>query len=175
MKELAFLMFIIGCGYAALKLAACFSRTPIRRRYFAIPSQTSFNILWGFSFYLGFAALTFSPLWLRTLSSVITTMLLSVILYRYMLLKRFRGCRFPCANRILAANLRRQQQNDKLVNQPYNRDEALAVLGLPPFSQNTDSLVGQRLSELENLQKSAPELPYLPELLSQLKKALSLK
>lgn len=175
MKELAFLMFIIGCGYAAVKLAACFGSATIRRKYFAFPSQAGFNILWGFVFYLGFAALTLQFWWLRIACLIAALVLLSVILYQYALLRHLRGRCLGCINRFLANKLRRQQQNDKQVSRPYNRDEALAVLGLPPFSQNADSLVGQRLSDLENLQKSAPELPYLADLLTQLKEALSLK
>lgn len=175
MKELAFLMFIIGCGYAAVKLATWFSSAAIRRKYFAFPSQAGFNILWGFVFYLGFATLTLPLLWLRIACLIATTILLSVILYQYILLKHFRSRCFSGINRFLAAKLCRQQQNDKQVGRPYNRDEALAVLGLPPFSPNEAPLVRQRLAELENLQKSAPELPYLTDLLSQLKAALSLK
>ena len=57
MKELALLMFFVGCGYALAKLIERFSPADGRRIFFAIPSQASFNVLWGFVFYLGFAAL----------------------------------------------------------------------------------------------------------------------
>ena len=57
MKELALLMFFVGCGYALAKLIERCSPADGRRIFFAIPSQASFNVLWGFVFYLGFAAL----------------------------------------------------------------------------------------------------------------------
>ncbi len=53
MKELALLMFFVGCGYALAKLIERFSPADGRRIFFAIPSQASFNVLWGFVFYLG--------------------------------------------------------------------------------------------------------------------------
>ena len=50
MKELALLMFFVGCGYALAKLIERFSPADGRRIFFAIPSQASFNVLWGFVF-----------------------------------------------------------------------------------------------------------------------------
>lgn len=73
MKELALLMFFVGCGYALAKLIERFSPADGRRIFFAIPSQASFNVLWGFVFYLGFAALVIHHHhWLRLLFALTT-------------------------------------------------------------------------------------------------------
>ena len=80
MKELALLMFFVGCGYALAKLIERFSPADGRRIFFAIPSQASFNVLWGFVFYLGFAALVIHHHhWLRLLFALTAVWELSCI------------------------------------------------------------------------------------------------
>ena len=175
MKELAFLMFLIGCGYVALRLAARFSKAPIRRRCFVIPSQAGFNILWGFAFYLGFAALTAHHLWAKIMLGGAIVFLILVIIHRRGLLKHFGKPDCAYFNRLLAKQLKCQQESDQALNQSYTRSEALAVLGLPAVTENKNPQLAARLNQLENLQASSPELPYLAELLPQLRKALSLK
>lgn len=175
MKELAFLMFIIGCGYVAIKLAARFSNTPIRRRHFAIPSQAGFNILWGFAFYLGFAALTAHHHWAKIISVISIICLMLIIIYRHALLRQLNKPFCPYFNRLFAKQLKQQQSSDMLLNQPYTRSEALAVLGLPNTVEDRNPLPAARLKLLENLHSSNPGLPYLNDLLPQLRNALSLK
>lgn len=129
MKELALLMFFVGCGYALAKLIERFSPADGRRIFFAIPSQTSFNVLWGFVFYLGFAALVIHHHhWLRLLFALTAVCLLGIILYRREL---FRSVSVPEGRKFtgrLEKALLRQQQEDRRLNRSYSRTEALSVL-----------------------------------------------
>ncbi len=98
MKELALLMFFVGCGYALAKLIERFSPADGRRIFFAIPSQASFNVLWGFVFYLGFAALVIHHHhWLRLLFALTAVCLLGIILYRGSRSARRHVCQQPVA------------------------------------------------------------------------------
>ena len=114
MKELALLMFFVGCGYALAKLIERFSPADGRRIFFAIPSQASFNVLWGFVFYLGFAALVIHHHhWLRLLFALTAVCLLGIILYRREL---FRSVSAPEGRKFtgrLEKALLRQQQEDR--------------------------------------------------------------
>ena len=117
MKELALLMFFVGCGYALAKLIERFSPADGRRIFFAIPSQASFNVLWGFVFYLGFAALVIHHHhWLRLLFALTAVCLLGIILYRREL---FRSVSAPEGRKFtgrLEKALLRQQQEDRRLN-----------------------------------------------------------
>lgn len=175
MKELALLMFFVGCGYALAKLIERFSPADDRRIFFAIPSQASFNVLWGFVFYLGFAALVIHHHhWLRLLFALTAVCLLGIILYRREL---FRSVSAPEGRKFtgrLEKALLRQQQEDRRLNRSYSRTEALSVLGLPAATSADSPLPAQRMKMLDTLNQTA-NLPYLGDLLPQLQTALPLK
>lgn len=59
MKELSLLMFVVACGYVLGRFLNRFAAGSVRQRNFFIPSQADSNLLWGFAFYFGFAALMF--------------------------------------------------------------------------------------------------------------------
>ncbi len=175
MKELALLMFFIGCGYALNSLANRFSGKKNRRLYFYIPSAASFNIIWGFIFYLGFGILIASHLWLKTALAAIL-LLLAVYLVRQWLISKFFATHKPaCAGRLLARKLIKQSAADIVYNHPYTRSEALRLLGLPASQKDLDNKISARLSLIENLPFSENNAQSRDLLLASLRQALSEK
>ena len=152
MKELALLMFFVGCGYALAKLIERFSPADGRRIFFAIHHHH----------------------WLRLLFALTAVCLLGIILYRREL---FRSVSAPEGRKFtgrLEKALLRQQQEDRRLNRSYSRTEALSVLGLPAATSADSPLPAQRMKMLDTLNQTA-NLPYLGDLLPQLQTALPLK
>lgn len=175
MKELALLMFFIGCGYVAIQLLNRFSTTKSRRICFYYPSTTSFNLLWGFIFYLGFGLLIYQQLWLRIFLGVILLALLTFLLFQFGMRRHFTKPNNVYYNRIFTKRLLCQQEADRSFEQPYTRSEALIFLGLPRILETDNPQIIQHLNKWINLSAAAPDLPYLREMLEQLQQALTLK
>lgn len=174
MKELALLMFFVGCGYALAKLIERFSPADARR-IFCHSFSGLFQCSLGICFYLGFAALVIHHHhWLRLLFALTAVCLLGIILYRREL---FRSVSAPEGRKFtgrLEKALLRQQQEDRRLNRSYSRTEALSVLGLPAATSANSPLPAQRMKMLDTLNQTA-NLPYLGDLLPQLQTALPLK
>ena len=75
----------------------------------------------------------------------------------------------------LQKRLLKQQKNDSLLNRPYSRAEALRLLGLSAGTENDNPLLTKNLELLQNFADPNPNLPYLSELLLNLKQTLFTK
>ena len=75
----------------------------------------------------------------------------------------------------LRRRLNRQQENDRRLNRPYNRGEALRLLGLPAGIDDNSPQIAERLKLLSDFSTQTSDLPYLPELIDELRAALSRK
>mgnify|MGYP000384106282 FL=1 len=75
----------------------------------------------------------------------------------------------------LRRRLNRQQENDRRLNRPYNRGEALRLLGLPAGIDDNNPQIAERLKLLSDFSTQTSDLPYLPELIDELRAALSRK
>ena len=174
MKELALLMFFIGLGYTVRQIQLFFSHTH-RRLYFAIPSSSSFNILWGFMFYMVFASLMAQTSWIKIALIVIETCLLFTILIlsliRRQMLNHPNKIFAPIFIRLLAWQ---QREDSRSPDKTYNRDEALRILGLPANTSSDNPHIAKNFAQLEQLQNIIA-IPYLREILNQIQKILSLK
>ena len=174
MKELSLLMFIVACGYVLGRFFNRFAADRIRQRNFFIPSQTDCNLLWGFAFYFGFAALMFHShhkIW--PLAAII---IVFVFLFYYKALRK--NLSAPSSALILKDLHRRlniQEANDRKLNRPYTRDDALRLLGLHTGIDDNAPQIDEHLTLLDNFSARNPDLPYLPELIGKLRTALSRK
>lgn len=174
MKELSLLMFVVACGYVLNNFLNRFSAHKIRQRNFFIPSQTESNLLWGFAFYFGFAALTFNASY-KIWPLIAMAVALLFLLYYKVLRKNIFTSSSPFIINDLRRRLKLQQKNDCLLNRPYTRSEALRLLGLPAGIDDNNSQIAERLKRLSDFSAQNPELPYLPELIDKLRAALSQK
>lgn len=175
MKELSLLMFCIACGYVAVSFCDNFSKTAKRQRIFYIPSQREFNIIWGFTFYFGFAALTFQQFWLRFAFSAAILALFAAAAYLRAFKNNLLNPRSPYFNRVITRRLQKQQISDRKLGKDYSRREALNLLGLSPATEDDSPLPRQKIAVLQNLGTSLPNAPYLKELTERLARALSSK
>ena len=174
MKELSLLMFVAACGYILNGFFNRFFPNKIRQRNFFIPSQLDYNLLWGFIFYMGFAALMLPPQYKilpLSAASVIFCLLCYYKLLHRCLSKPHKGLFLND----LQNRLQRQQKNDSLLNTPYSRKEALRTLGLPSGLENDNDLLKKHLNILKNFAQQNPNFPYLSELINQLEQALKTK
>lgn len=175
MKELALLMFFVGCGYALTQLISRFSKTQTRRFYFRIPSTASYNIIWGFIFYLGFGILTASHLWLKIIMAA-AALLLFAYLVRLQLISKYLTEHHPAfMAHTLSRQLNKQLTADDKFGHSYTPADALHILGLPPTLSNTDDKIIARLTLIENLPLPETELSGRNALLSRLRQALAEK
>ena len=171
MKELSLLMFVAACGYILNCFFNRFSPEKIRQHNFFIPSQREYNILWGFAFYMGFAALmlpTHHKFW-----PLVAIIIIFVLLFYYKLLyKTLQKAHKGFLLQDLQKRLLKQQKNDSLLNRPYSRAEALRLLGLTTGTDNDNPWLAKRIELLQNFADQNPNLPYLSELLTKLKQTL---
>ena len=68
-----------------------------------------------------------------------------------------------------------QEANDRKLNRPYTRDDALRLLGLHTGIDDNAPKIDEHLTLLDNFSARNPDLPYLPELIGKLRTALSRK
>lgn len=175
MKELAFLMFFVGCAFALIKLLTRFFAPQIRHIYFYIPSQMTFNILWGFIFYVGFGILTTHTFWMKVGLIAFLTILTIYLIYLYGLSRHFKNPHNTYYNNLLNKKLQKQRQTDEAFNTPYTADEALKILGLSAAAINNKSLIETRLVLLEKLSAHSTETTALKEIQFRIKQALPVK
>lgn len=167
-------MFVIACGYVLRSFLTRFATNSIRQRNFFIPSQTDNNLLWGFAFYLGFAALMFhSPHKIWPLIGII--IIFAFLLYYRSLRKNIISSSSPFIIKDLRRRLEHQQANDNRLNRPYTRSEALRLLGLPIGIDDNNPQITERLQLLSDFSFKNPNLPYLPKLIDELRAAFSQK
>ena len=174
MKELSLLMFVVACGYVLGRFLNRFAAGSVRQRNFFIPSQADSNLLWGFAFYFGFAALMFHShhkIWpLAAIAAILV-----FLAYYKALRKNLVTPVSPFIVNDLRRRLNRQQENDRRLNRPYTRGEALHLLGLPAGIDDDSPQIAERLKLLSDFSTQTPDLPYLPELIDELRAALSRK
>jgi len=175
MKELALLMFCVGCGYVLTQFAGYFCRTKTRPLYFRIPSAASFNILWGFVFYTGFGILSTASLSLKFILGGFLLALLGCLVRQHLFGRYFTKQTPRFVGRLLTRSLHRQHETDMKFNEPYSRADALRLLGLPAALTDTDSRISKQISLLEKLNFPSEDKAMLTDLLLQLRQALSLK
>lgn len=171
MKELSLLMFLFGCGWVLAEFIGRFSAQQTRKLHFYIPSTSQFNILWGFIFYMGFAALMVPKIY-KVWPLLGILVLLGFIIY-------YRGLRHNLLNpqsvfylKEINRRLVRQENGDARFDTPYCRREALRVLGLPSGIESEDSQISERFDLLEKFLAKKPEMPYLRQLIDKLRQAL---
>lgn len=164
-------MFLFGCGWVLAKLINRFSATQIRRLHFYIPSTADYNILWGFIFYMGFAALMVPKIY------KVWPLLAILVLFGFIFY--YRGLRRNLLNpqsvfylKEINRRLARQENGDARFDTPYCRREALRVLGLPSGIESEDSQISERLDLLEKFLTEKPDMPYLRQLIDKLRQAL---
>ena len=171
MKELSLLMFVVACGYVLGRFQPfCRRKRPAAQLF--IPSQADSNLLWGFAFYFGFAALMFHShhkIWpLATIAAIFF-----FLAYYKALRKNLVTPVSPFIVNDLRRRLNRQQENDRRLNRPYTRGEALRLLGLPAGIDDDSPQIAERLKLLSDFSTQTSDLPYLPELIDELRAALS--
>lgn len=171
MKELSLLMFVAACGYILNSFFNRFTPNKIRQHNFFIPSQLNYNILWGFAFYMGFAALT-SPAQYKILPLAAIIFIFCLLCYYKLLYKCLANPHKGFFLRDLQNRLKKQQKNDSLLNRPYSRTEALRLLGLPTGTDNDNPYLSKRLELLQNFADQNSDLPYLSELVVNLREIL---
>ena len=162
MKELSLLMFVVACGYVLGRFLNRFAAGSVRQRNFFIPSQADSNLLWGFAFYFGFATLMFHShhkIWpLAAIAAILV-----FLAYYKALRKNLVTPVSPFIVNDLRRRLNRQQENDRRLNRPYTRGEALRLLGLPAGIDDDSPQIAERLKLLSDFSTQTPDLPYLPE------------
>lgn len=174
MKELSLLMFVVACGCVLGRFLNCFAVGSVRQRNFFIPSQADGNLLWGFAFYFGFAALMFRSY--HKIWSLAAIAAILVFLAYYKALRK--NLVTPVSSFIvndLRRRLNRQQENDRRLNRPYTRGEALRLLGLPAGIDDDSPQIDERLKLLSDFSVRNFDFSYLPELIDELRTALSRK
>ena len=157
MKELSLLMFVVACGYVLGRFLNRFAAGSVRQRNFFIPSQADSNLLWGFAFYFGFAALMFHShhkIWpLAAIAAILV-----FLAYYKALRKNLVTPVSPFIVNDLRRRLNRQQENDRRLNRPYTRGEALRLLGLPAGIDDDSPQIAERLKLLSDFSTQTPDL-----------------
>lgn len=170
MKELAFVMFLFGCGYVLVRLINHFTASQARELNFSIPSTGDTNIIWGFIFYLGFIALKVPSLKIYALLAILV--LFGLLFYFRGLSRCLQNSRPAFFKNEIIRRLIKQKNNDTRLNKPYTRKEALQVLGLSAGIPDNNPQIEKRLALLEKFSAANPDCPHLPSLIIELRSAL---
>ena len=179
MKELSFLMFMIGLIFGlsvfARRLASSYHPD---RAVFSIPSRTTFNLLWGSIFYIAYGILVYHHHGLRLTLGIIDGLLLGYTLF-LLLLQHFilssRTAVIKPLQKFLDRKVSGQKKMDSLLP-AYTRSRALSVLGLPRYTGNDSPEVQLRLNALKSAQKAGKITnPYLDEIIKKVTAALASK
>ena len=174
MKELAYLMFFLGAGYAINLLVTSWMDKKSRKIYVSYPSSSKFNLLWGFLFYAGFAWLTTTTLYLKIALAVIILGLSLTLAHNYLLIRCLKKSGHGIYAKILQNKFSRQQLEDKAHNKAYSRAEILTILGLEPNQANNPTLLSSRLQIYEQL-ASSPQFAYAAEFHKKIRATLAAK
>ena len=179
MKELSFLMFMIGLifGLSVFVRRLASSYHP-DRAVFGIPSRTTFNLLWGSIFYIAYGILVYHHHGLRLTLGIIDGLLLGYTLF-LLLLQHFilssRTAVIKPLQKFLDRKVSGQKKMDSLLP-AYTRSRALSVLGLPRYTNNDDPAIQLRLEALKSAQKNGKITDsYLSEIIKKVTAALASK
>lgn len=176
MKELSFLMFMVGLFFGLTVLCRRLTNPnhPDRAAFF-IPSRMMFNLLWGSMFYIGYGLLMFPDFWLRVGLSLLEIILLGYTLVMNDLRKKLLSSHIPpsrFAKKIFDHAIKKQQELDKN-NKNYSRRKAAKILGLAAYDLETDELQKKRIAALETAaQNGQIGHEYLPEIIKRIRQAL---
>lgn len=179
MKELSFLMFMIGLIFG-LSVFVRRLTSPYHpdRAVFGIPSRTTFNLLWGSIFYIAYGLLVYHHHGLRLTLGIIDGLLLGYTLFLLLLQHFILSPRMPVIKPLqnfLNRKISGQEKMDSLLP-AYTRSRALSVLGLPRYTDNDDPAVQLRLEALKSAQKSGKITnSYLNEIIKKTAAALASK
>lgn len=174
MKELAYLMFFLGAGYAINLLVTSLMDKKTRKIYVSYPSSSKFNLLWGFLFYAGFAWLTTTTLYLKIALAVIILGLSLTLAHNYLLIRCLKKSGHSIYAKILQNKFSHQQLEDKTHNKAYSQAEILTILGLEPNQANNPTLLSSRLQIYEQL-ASSPQFAYAAEFHKKIRATLEAK
>lgn len=161
MKELAYLMFFIGCGYALNLAFVAISDKDSRKLYITYPSNSCFNLLWGFLFYAGFACLTIKNIYIQFILIITILGLILALIHNYLLRSCLQNSGQGIYKKILQKKFLRQANEDSIKNMSYTESEISKILGLPQNISPNNTLVSNRLQIFANLAKNNT-LPYAP-------------
>ena len=176
MKELSFLMFMIGLFFGLTVLCRRITNPnhPDRAAFF-IPSRMMFNLLWGSIFYIGYGILMFPDFWLRLCLSLLVAILLVYTLIMNNLKKKLLSPDTNISQRakkIFDRAIEKQKLLDKNTKN-YSRRKAAKILGLAAYDLETPELINKRLTALENAKKQGQiSNDYLNEIIKHIKQAL---
>ena len=154
MKELAYLMFFVGCGYVLNLFANTITNKATRKIYIYYPSQAKFNLLWGFLFYTTFGWLMITSLYIKFVLSIIILGIAINLAHNYLLQKSIKNSGQGFYKKILQKKFRAQQAEDKAHNAPSTQDEILKILGLPSNTLPNSPLILSRLNLYEKLSQA---------------------
>ena len=176
MKELSFLMFMVGLFFGLTVLCRRLTNPnhPDRAAFF-IPSRMMFNLLWGSMFYIGYGLLMFPDFWLRVGLSLLEIILLGYTLVMNDLRKKLLSSHIHTSRyekKIFDHAIKKQQELDKN-NKNYSRRKAAKILGLAAYDLETDELQKKRIAALETAaQNGQIGHEYLPEIIKRVRQAL---
>ena len=174
MKELAYLMFFIGCGYALNLLVITLTDKTYRKIYIRYPSSSQFNLLWGFLFYAGFACLITTSPYLKIASAIFILSLSLTLAHNYLILQSLKKAGRGIYTKILQNKFSHQQLEDKNHNLAYSQAEILTILGLDKNSINNYKLLSSRLQIYEQIAKN-PKFTYAAEFYQKIRTTLEAK
>lgn len=174
MKELAYLMFFIGCGYALNQAYIVFADKDFRKLYVTYPSNSRFNLLWGFLFYAGFAWLTIKDFYFQTILAIIIFGLCVALAHNYLLKNCLNNSGKGIYTKVLQNKFRRQAQEDKAKDTPYTNEEILKILGIPHDTPSNSSLFSIRLQIFSRLAQNN-RFPYATDFYQHLTTFLQTK
>ena len=159
MKELAYLMFFIGCGYALNQVYIVLTDKDFRKLYVTYPSNSRFNLLWGFLFYAGFAWLTIKNFYFQIILAIIIFGLCLALVHNYLLRNCLKNSGKGIYVKVLQNKFCRQAQEDKAKDVPYTNEEILKILGLTQDTSSNSSLFSTRL-QIFSLLAQNKNFPY---------------
>ena len=168
MKELAYLMFFIGCGYALNQAYIALTDKDSRKLYVTYPSNAHLNLLWGFLFYAGFAWLTIKDFYFQIILAIIIFGLCLALVHNYLLKSCLKNSGKGIYAKVLQKKLYRQAQEDKEKDVPYTNEEILKILGLPQDTSSNSSLFSTRL-QIFSLLTQNKNFPYASNFYQKLK------
>ena len=174
MKELAYLMFFIGCGYALNQAYIALTDKDSRKLYVTYPSNAHLNLLWGFLFYAGFAWLTIKDFYFQIILAIIIFVLCLTLVHNYLLKSCLKNSGKGIYAKVLQYKFHRQAQEDKAKDTPYTHEEILKILGLPQDTSPNSALVSTRLQIFSRLAPNT-RFPYATDFYQHLTALLQTK
>lgn len=176
MKELSFLMFMVGLFFGLTVLCRRITNPnhPDRAAFF-IPSRMMFNLLWGSIFYIGYGILMFPDFWVRVFLSLLDIILLIYTLTMNNLKKRllYTSSKISqTAQKIFDRAIEKQKELDKK-NKNYSKRKVAKILGLAAYELEEKTLIVKRITALENALKTEQiSNVYLKEIIKHIKQTI---